>query len=420
MAFVPTNHPLPGQTGAQRYTPALIALAVLYFMMGFITCLNDTLVPFFKAGFTLGYAESSLVQFYFFLTYAIMSIPAGKIVEKIGYKRGMVAGFAISGVGAFLFLPASWWHQYALFLCALFILAIGIVLLQVAANPYITLLGKPETASSRLALIQGVGSIGTTLAPLFGAHVILSKVSESAASSEAVSTPYLAIGAVLFVIALVVHLLSLPTVETHDQSDAGADKGGKRSIFSFRNLNFGMIAIFTYVGAEVAIGTFLTNYISDRLQVPEHQANSYVSLYWGGMLVGRLIGSVVLKVAKPQSVLLGMALASIALITLSISSSGGLAVWTMVAVGLCNSVMFAIIFSLAVAGLGSYATRASGLLSSAIAGGAVIPFLQGALIDHFNWSVAFLLPAVCYLYIVFFAWRGYQSKQQILYTNSTN
>ena len=420
MAFVPTNHQSPGSTGAQRYTPALITLAVLYFMMGFITCLNDTLVPFFKAGFTLGYAESSLVQFYFFLTYAIMSIPAGKIVEKIGYKRGMVAGFAISGIGALLFLPASWWHQYSLFLCALFILAIGIVLLQVAANPYITLLGKPETASSRLALIQGVGSIGTTLAPLFGAHVILSKVSESAASSEAVSTPYLGIGAVLFAIAGVVYFLSLPTVETQEHPGATTDSGGKRSIFSFRNLNFGMIAIFTYVGAEVAIGTFLTNYIADRLQVPEHEANSYVALYWGGMLVGRLIGSVVLKLAKPQSVLLSMAVASIGLITLSILSSGVLAVWTMVAVGLCNSVMFAIIFSLAVAGLGSYATRASGLLSSAIAGGAVIPFLQGALIDHFNWSVAFLLPAACYLYIVFFAWKGYQSKQQILFTNSTN
>src|SRR5690606_11492769 len=219
MAFVSINHQSsPSHTGTQRYTSALIALAVLYFMMGFITCLNDTLVPFFKGGFTLGYAESSLVQFYFFLTYAVMSIPAGKIVEKIGYKRGMVAGFAIPGIGAFLFLPASWWQQYALFLCALFILAIGIVLLQVAANPYITLLGKPETASSRLALIQGVGSIGTTLAPLFGAHVILSKVSESATSSDAVATPYLAIGAVLFAIALAVHLLSLPTVETQGRS----------------------------------------------------------------------------------------------------------------------------------------------------------------------------------------------------------
>src|SRR5690606_27693221 len=160
------------------------------------------------------------------------------------------------------------------------------------------------------------------------------------------------------------------------------DSGEKRSIFSFRNLKFGMIAIFMYVGAEVAIGTFLTNYIADRLQVPEHEANSYVALYWGGMLVGRLIGSVVLIVAKPQSVLLGLEFTSNGLITLSILSSGSLAVWTMVAVGLCNSVMFAIIFSLAVAGLGSYATRASGLLSSAIAGGAVIPFLQGALIDH--------------------------------------
>jgi len=414
MAFVSINHQSsPSHTGTQRYTSALIALAVLYFMMGFITCLNDTLVPFFKAGFTLGYAESSLVQFYFFLTYAVMSIPAGKIVEKIGYKRGMVAGFAISGIGALLFLPASWWHQYALFLCALFILAIGIVLLQVAANPYITLLGKPETASSRLALIQGVGSIGTTLAPLFGAHVILSKVSESAASSEAVSTPYLGIGVVLFAIAGVVCFLSLPTVETQLYPGGLLPTQEKRSIFSFRNLKFGIIAIFTYVGAEVAIGTFLTNYIADRLQLPEHQANSYVALYWGGMLVGRLIGSVVLKLAKPQSVLLGTAVASIGLIALSVFSFGSFAVWTMVAVGLCNSVMFAIIFSLAVAGLGSYATRASGILSSAIAGGAVIPFLQGALIDHFNWEVAFSIPAACYLYILWFALSGHRNRTSL-------
>jgi len=411
MAFVPTHNVSAGATGNQRYTPALIALAVLYFMMGFITCLNDTLVPFFKTGFTLNYAESSLVQFYFFLTYAIMSIPAGKIVERIGYQRGMVVGFAIAGIGAFLFLPASWWHQYSLFLCALFVLAIGIVLLQVAANPYITLLGKPETASSRLALIQGVGSMGTTLAPLFGAHFILSKVSDSAASSDAVSRPYLAIGGVLFLIAVGVYRLALPRVgSTSAQPEHPEKAPAQKSIFAFRNLKFGMVGLFMYVGAEVAMGTFLTNYVADVLHIGEHQANNYVSLYWGGMLVGRLIGSVVLKWAKPTTVLRCMALVSVLLIALSVLSSGSLAVWSMIAVGLCNSVMFAIIFSLSIEGLGAYATRASGLLSSAIAGGAVIPYVQGLLIDRFAWSIAFLVPIACYLYVIFFAVEGYKPR----------
>lgn len=413
MAITTINDPITGDTNGRRYTPALIALAVLYFMMGFITCLNDTLVPFFKTGFTLNYAESSLVQFYFFLTYAVMSIPAGRIVEKVGYKRGMVFGFAIAGVGALLFFPAALLHQYALFLGALFVLAIGIVLLQVAANPYITLLGKPETASSRLTLIQGVGSIGTTVAPLFGAHFILSRLSESNASSDAVSIPYLAIGGVLFLIALLVSLLSLPKISNHVTRLSSTDGPAQRGIFSFRNLNFGLVGIFMYVGAEVAIGTFLTNYVADRLHIEEHRANNYVAFYWGGMLIGRLIGAMVLKVLRPENVLVYASTLSVFLIVLSISSGGYFSAWTMIAVGLCNSVMFAVIFSLSIKGLGHYTTRASGLLSSAIVGGAVIPYLQGLLIDSFSWSVAFLVPIICYLYVAFYALNGRKKRSAL-------
>lgn len=397
-----------------RYGYALTTLAVLYFMMGFVTCLNDTLVPFFKAGFALSYAQSSLVQFYFFLTYAVMSIPAGKIVEKIGYKRGMVVGFAIAGVGALLFLPASWFHQYPLFLSALFVLAIGIVLLQVAANPYITLLGKPETASSRLAMIQGVGSLGTTVAPLFGAHFILTKVADADASSSAVSAPYIGIGMVLFAIALVISRLALPGMQANAGTPSLHGEGAAPTgIFAFRNLNFGIVAIFMYVGAEVAIGTFLTNYVADTLAIEEHRANVYVALYWGGMLVGRLLGSMLLQWSKPQHVLLWSAIVAIGCITLSLTTEGNFAVWSMVAVGLCNSVMFAVIFSLAITGLGSQTTRASGLLSSAIVGGAVIPYVQGILIDQFDWTVAFLVPTVCYVYILFFAINGYKSRLKV-------
>ena len=392
----------------QNYTPALITLGVLYFMMGFITCLNDTLVPFFKKGFTLSYSESSLVQFYFFLTYGIASIPAGKVVEKVGYKKGMVLGFAIAACGALLFFPASVLHQYTLFLAALFVVAIGIVLLQVAANPYITILGPAKTASSRLTLIQGVGSLGTTVAPLFGAYFILAPL-QSAASSNAVKYPYLCIAGLLIVIALIVSRLSLPVIRLVDD---GAEKSvmSAGGIFSFRNLNLGVIAIFAYVGAEVSVGTFLTNYIAELLKITESNANSFVAFYWGSMLVGRLIGSILLKSVKASVVLSICAAAAILLIFVSISSMGYMAVWSMIAVGLCNSIMFAIIFSLSVNGLGKYTTQASGLLSTAIAGGAIISFCQGLLIDNSTWTVAFMLPLACYIYILFYGLNGYKSK----------
>ncbi|GLU52644.1 sugar MFS transporter [Dyadobacter frigoris] len=412
MAAIPVNtvsiaEPL-GQK-KQNYTPALLALAVLYFMMGFITCLNDTLVPFFKKGFTLTYSQSSLVQFYFFLTYGIASIPAGKVVEKVGYKKGMVLGFSIAAFGALLFFPASVAHQYALFLAALFIVAIGIVLLQVAANPYITILGPAKTASSRLTLIQGVGSMGTTTAPLFGAYYILAPLQNSAASSDAVKYPYLGIAAALILIALIVSRLSLPVLKSADQM-VHVDKESAKGIFSFRNLNFGIIGLFVYVGAEVSIGTFLTNYTADLLKISESAANTYVAFYWGGMLAGRLIGSALLKSLKASHVLSVCAAGSVFLILLSVNTSGLLAVWSMVAVGLCNSIMFAIIFSLAVNGLGKYTTQASGLLSTAIAGGALISFCQGLLIDHATWKIAFMLPLACYVYILFYGLHGYKSK----------
>jgi FHS family L-fucose permease-like MFS transporter len=400
-------------TGNQNYMPALISLAVLYFMNGFITCLNDTLVPFFKEGFTLSYADSSLVQFYFFLTYGLMSFPAGMIVEKIGYKNGMVLGFAIAAIGALLFYPAADMHLYYLFLAALFVLAIGIVVLQVASNPYITALGPAETASSRLTLIQAVGSIGTTVAPIFGAHYILSRLQESGTSSDAVKYPYLGISALLICIALVVYNLKLPKISTGAES-AVASPEERRSLFSFRNLNYGSWAIFAYVGAEVSIGTFLTNYIADTMTMRVEDANSYVSYYWGGMLVGRLIGSYVLKTLKASHVLTFCASGAILLVIFSVSTTGALAVWSMIGVGFFNSVMFAIIFSLSVQGLGKYTTKASGILSTAIVGGAIVSFSQGYLKDHSTWAIAFMIPVLCYLYIVFFGINGYQPKTKNL------
>lgn len=391
-----------------NYTSALVSLAILYFMMGFITCLNDTLVPYFKEGFTLTYTQSSLVQFYFFLTYGVMSIPAGRIVERVGYKKGMVLGFSIAALGATLFFPAAVMHQYYLFLAALFVVAIGIVLLQVAANPYITVLGPARTASSRFTLIQGVGSIGTTVAPLFGASFILSNLQEAGTSSDAVKYPYLGIAALLLVIAIFVSRLNLPTIRAEAASEVPASEG--KGIFAFRNLKLGVWAIFCYVGAEVSIGTFLTNYIADTLTITEGEANNYVAFYWGSMLVGRLLGSLVLKTVRPQVVLSASAVTAILLIILSVSSTGNLAVWSMIAVGLCNSIMFAIIFSLSVEGLGKYTTKASGLLSTAIVGGAIVSFSQGFLIDHYTWLISFMLPLGCYLYILFYGVNGYRRQ----------
>ncbi len=394
----------------QSYVPALISLGVLYFMMGFITCLNDTLVPFFKNSFTLSYSQSSLVQFYFFLTYGIVSIPAGKIVEKIGYKNGMVTGFCIAALGAFLFFPASIMHEYYIFLAALFVLAIGIVMLQVAANPYITVLGPAKTASSRFTLIQGIGSLGTTVAPIFGAHYILSGITEQqASSSDAVKLPYLGITALLLIIAGTVYVLKLPQIKG-GSADLAEELDQKKGILSFRNLKLGVVALFFYVGAEVSIGTFLTNYIADTLSISEAAANTYVAFYWGSMIVGRLFGAVILNYLKPSNVLTFCGIGAMALIAISLSTEGNIAAWSMIAVGLVNSVMFAVIFSLSVNGLGKYTTRASGYLSTAIAGGAIISYSQGLLIDHYNWTIAFILPLLCYLYIVFYGVNGYKPK----------
>lgn len=395
---------------ASKNKIALGALAVLYFMLGFITCLNDTLVPYFKKGFDLSYAASSLVQFYFFLVYGLFSIPAGKIIERIGYQKGMVWGFVFAAAGAVLFYPAAVFHAYYLFLGALFIVAIGIVFMQVAANPYIIVLGPPASASARLNLIQSVGSVGTIVAPLFGAAVILPKMT-GAGNSDAVKYPYLGIALLLVVISIVVGRLSMPVIQQAAIPGKNvAQRTLPSSVFAFRNLNLGALGIFFFVGIEIAIASFLTNYIADALHIAEDSANRYVALYWGGMLVGRLIGVLLLKRVLPHHLLISNAVISILLILLSVNSSGSLAVWSLVSVGLFNSVMFAIIFSLAISGLGKHMTKASGVLSTAISGGAVIVVIQGWLIDSSSWATAFLIPVICYLYLIFYGVYGHQSK----------
>ncbi|MDR2274433.1 MAG: sugar MFS transporter [Sphingobacterium sp.] len=387
------------------YLGALICLGVLYFMMGFVTVLNDTLVPYFKQGFHLNYAQSSLVQFYFYLTYGFVSIPAGKMLMRIGYKKGMIIGFLLASVGAMLFFPSAMLHEYHLFLCALFVVAIGIVLLQVSANPYITVLGTPETAAARLTLIQGIGSLGTTLAPLFGAHFILSKIEGAVDSSQALVIPYLMIAFVLLLIALVIWKLRLPDA----QIDGGRIKLSLvDTLQRYPRLRFGVLALFLYVGAEVAIGTFLTNYTADRLGMSESSANYFVSYYWGGMLIGRLAGACYLryvKVAKLLMVLSGLAFVAV---LFSIATAGLWSVLLLVFCGFCNSVMFASIFSLSIEGMGENTGQASGILSTAITGGAILTYAQGSLKDGLGWEVAFIIPALCYLGIFIYARFAYK------------
>lgn len=402
----------PGVTS--KNNAALYSLMLLFFMMGFITCLNDILIPYLKAIFNLNYTQANLINLCFFGAYFVMSIPSGYIIDKIGYKGGMILGFFVAAIGCFLFYPAAGMKVYGLFLAALFILASGITLLQVAGNPYVAVLGKPETASSRLTLTQAFNSVGTTIAPYFGSILILSNLPDDATKAaqidvSAVQSPYLFIGATLVLIAIVLFILRLPVINHNDQT-AHTQADGRASAWEYRHLVLGAIGIFCYVGAEVAIGSHIVSY----LQTPEvmglsaKEAGTYVSWYWGGAMVGRFIGSFILQKYKPGNVLAFNALISVFLLLASILSTGQVAMWSLLAIGLMNSLMFATIFTLAVDGLGKYTDQGSGILCTAIVGGAIVPFIYGLIGDAVNLKVAFILPAVCYLYIIYYGKSGHK------------
>jgi FHS family L-fucose permease-like MFS transporter len=417
--------------GQPDYTPALVSLMILFFMMGFITCLNDILIPVLKDAFDLNYTESMLVQFCFFTAYLVMSIPSGKIVQKLGYKRGMIIGFIGAGIGCLLFYPAAVNKIYPLFLGAFFILASGITLLQVAANPYVSILGKPETASSRLTLTQAFNSVGTTLAPQFGSLFILSVVVKAAIGQKLspeqidfnlhqLKVPYIGIAITLFAIALVVGLLKLPTIkaeevnqeeskETKNVTETTANQA--KSAWSFTHLRYGVGGIFAYVGAEVAIGSFLILFMKHYGGLTEEQASENLSYYWGGAMLGRFIGSAILQRVQAGYVLACSAAVASFLLLIAILASGvagTVAVWSLTAVGLCNSIMFPTIFTLAVRGIGKHTNQGSGYLSTAIFGGAVIPALQGLIADNSSMQISFILPVFCYIYIVWYGLKGHK------------
>lgn len=388
------------------YKKALTSLTILFFMMGFITCLNDILVPYLKAIFALTYSQAALIQFCFFAAYGLTAIPFSKLIENIGYQKGMVVGFALAALGCLLFYPAVLLHTYPLFLGALFVLAAGIVLLQVAANPAVSIIGPKETASSRLTMAQAFNSLGTFIAPFFGASFILSGLTNSI-YAEGVVYPYFLIAAVLIIIALVLSKINLSGMERIE-----VDESRWGDVLREKGLLLGIIGIFAYVGAEVAIGSFLVNYVMDISHVTEIQAAPLVALYWGGAMVGRFIGIFTLRAFAPAKVLMAHALLSALLILVSMQTTGTLAIGSMVLVGLCNSIMFPTIFTLGIQGLkAGQEKKGSGLLATAILGGAIVPLLTGLLADRVGLHHAFVLPVLCYGYIAWLGFRNLAKRQ---------
>ncbi|MNM76342.1 L-fucose-proton symporter [compost metagenome] len=404
------------QSNKNSHTSALTVLTLLFFMWGLITSLNDILIPHLKSVFTLSYVQASLVQFSFFTAYFVMSFPAGRLVEKLGYKGGIIVGLATAGCGCLLFYPAAGAQSYPFFLAALFILASGITLLQVAANPYVNILGRPETAASRLNMTQAFNSLGTTVGPLIGSVTILAigagaatQIGDAAtAEADSVKVPYLVLAGLLFAIAVLIGLFRLPKIQ-HGAPREGT-VAGQESLFGHRHLLFGVLGIFTYVGAEVSIGSYLVSLMGqpDIAGLPADQAGRYLALYWGGAMVGRFIGSVMMRTIRPNRMLAFNALTNTVLITIAIVSGGHVAMWALILIGLFNSIMFPTIFSLALEGLGSLTSKGSGLLCMAIVGGALMPLIQAFFADRIGLLHSFAIPLLCYLYIAWFGARGYR------------
>ncbi|MEQ8578283.1 MAG: sugar MFS transporter [Balneola sp.] len=422
---------------------AFIIVTTLFFMWGFITVLVDALIPRLKDVFELSYFEAGLVQFAFFTAYAVFSIPGGKIISKIGYKKGVVIGLLTMGLGCFLFYPAADFRIFGVFLLAMFVLAGGITILQVAANPYVAALGPESSASSRLNLSQAFNSLGTFIAPLVSAAFILSSsvlsskevsnLSEAeqqayyVSEASAVQSPFLILAGVIILLAIIFAVIKLPKILEGDEDKNGSYKTALKT----RHLMLGAVGIFVYVGAEVTIGSYMVNYfltldivelirnsgfmpgLAELLSgtgidqaTPAQLAGSFVALYWGGAMVGRFIGSGLQLIIKPSKLLALYGLINVGLLFITMNSSGLLAVWTVLCIGLFNSIMFPTIFTLAIKKLGKHTAQGSGILCTAIVGGAFIPPLFGFFADIWTLQVAFFVPILCYLYISWYAKFG--------------
>ncbi|MFZ0662664.1 MAG: sugar MFS transporter [Acidobacteriaceae bacterium] len=440
--------------GGNNYRGAFAMVTTLFFIWGFLTSLNDILIPHLKSIFDLNYAEVMLVQFVFFVAYAVFGFPSGKLVEWIGYKRSMVVGLLTMAVGAILFIPAADLPSFPFFLLALIFLGAGMAVLQVAANPYVVVLGPSETASSRLNLSQAFNSLGTTIGPPIGGFLILKGAEKLVANVHTLSPaalhayrvqqaatvkfPYLIFTLVLILLSLAIGFYKFPRIEGATR-ERGSKSGEKHaSIWRYQHVVLGAVGIFVYVGAEVAIGSFLINYFGLKgiAGLSARDAAYFLPFYWGGAMIGRFIGSAVLQKVKTGKVLVFCASVALVLVVVSMTTTFTTGIvttlplhilswhgtfliphswpmWSILLVGLFNSIMFPSIFTLGVAEMGPLTGEASGLLVTAIVGGAIIPEVQGVLADHIGLHHAFILPVLCYIFIVYYGWKGSRVIQPV-------
>jgi FHS family L-fucose permease-like MFS transporter len=402
-----------------KHTGTLALLATLFFMWGFITVINNTLLPHLRAVFDLDYTRTTLVESVWFIAYFVASIPSAKLIERVGYQRSIVLGLLIMAAGALLMIPAARLPSYGIVLTALFVVAAGITLLQVAANPYVAVIGAPESAPARLNLVQAFNSMGTTFAPLFGGYLILGRSISGTASSaatlthaermadaQAVQLPYLIVAAVLGLLALVIARYRLPDLGAATRRVAAAARKG-HSLWRHRNLVFGAPAIFIYLIAEIGVSNLFINFVSvpDIGNLTHERASHFLFLLWGGMMVGRFLGSYLMRYLSADRVLAAASIGAFAVMTVTVLTHGPIAMWALISVGLFHSIMFPTIFTLGIRGLGPLTEEASGILIMAIAGGALV-VVQGTLADAWGLQRSFLLTAICELYVLFYALWG--------------
>lgn len=410
--------PVP-HAAASNAKSTMVLLTSLFFMWGFITVINNTLLPHLRSVFDLNYTETTMIESVWFIAYFVASLPSARLIERVGYKKALVTGLSIMAVGALLMIPAAQLPSYAVTLCALFVIACGITLLQVAANPYVAVVGPAESAPARLNLVQAFNSLGTMFAPLFGGYLILGRAasgtagadqvltqSQRLADAQSVQLPYLIVAAVLVILAVIVARSQLPAMASPGPAAVRAARNS-RSLWRHRNLVFGIPAIFIYLIAEIGVSNLFINFVSqpDIGNLTHEAASRYLFLLWGGMMVGRFAGSVLMRTVRAELVLAGAGIGAGLVMLVATFSTGSLAMWALVSVGLFHSVMFPTIFTLAIKGLGPRTEDGAGLLIMAIAGGALV-VVQGWLADRFGLQLSFLLTVACELYILFYALWG--------------
>jgi MFS transporter, FHS family, L-fucose permease len=413
----------PGQGSSAPYGKSLALLASLFFMWGFITVINNTLLPHLRSVFDLNYTQTTLIESVWFIAYAVASMPSAFLIERVGYKKAIIIGLIIMALGALGMVPAARMPSYGVTLVALFVIACGIALLQVAANPYVAVIGPPETSESRLTLVQAFNSMGTFFAPYFGGYLILSRtvsgttmegtavsLQQRMADAQATQLPYVLVAMVLVVLALVISRAKLPTLG-EDTQRANAEQRKHLSLWNHRNLVYGVPAIFIYLIAEIGVANLFINFVSQPKigNMTHAAAANYLILLWGGMMVGRFAGAWLMRTIPARKVLASFALAAFAVMLAAATLHGPVAMWALILVGLCHSIMFPTIFALGIRDLGPLTEEGSGLLITAIAGGALV-VVQGWLADRYGLQNSFFLTAACELYVLWYAVWGSKPK----------